>query len=97
MSGNPFPRRLGPGHEYAAVGEEMGAHGVEATLPRRAEGGDHVPLEEVGAGGETDGVADAGLEEGGLCGEEVEGLEDGGGVGVLEELDEGFDGGDGHG
>ena len=44
--------------------------------------GDEVPLEEVGAGGEGDGVRDGGFEDGGVVLEEGEGLGDGGDGGV---------------
>lgn len=75
----------------------MLAHGLEVAFAGGLERGDHVALEEVCAGGEGDWVGDAGLEVGGLGGEEVKSLEDGCGTGLLKEEDERFDGGDGHG
>lgn len=61
-------------------------------LPKR---GDEVLLEEVSAGGEGDGVGDGVAQTVRVRLDEVDGLEDGGGGGRVEELDEGFDGGDG--
>ncbi|KFY88851.1 hypothetical protein V500_06082 [Pseudogymnoascus sp. VKM F-4518 (FW-2643)] len=75
----------------------MRSHALKTPLPARAQGGNHIPLKQIRARGQGDRVAHAGLEERGLRGEEVEGFEDGGAVAVLQELDEGFDGGDGHG
>ena len=70
--------------------------GTETEVTRSLEGGDEVTLEEIGTGGEGDGIADGAFQVGGRGGEEVEGFGDGGGGGVGEEEDEGFDCGDGH-
>lgn len=82
--------------EQAAVAEEMLADGVEAAvlLPKR---GDEVLLEEVGAGGEGDGVRDGAAEAVGVGFDEVDGFEDGCGGRGVEEGDERFDGCDGFG
>jgi hypothetical protein len=92
--GDALPRRVGAIRKEAAVAQEMLAQGLEAAvlLPKR---GDEVLLEEVGAGGEGDGVGDGVAQLVRVRLDEINGLEDGGGRGCVEELDEGFDGGDG--
>ena len=64
---------------------------------RALQRGDQVALEKVGASGKGDGVGDRAFEVGGRGGKEVQRFGDGGGVGVREEEDEGFDGCDRHG
>lgn len=82
------------GGEEAAVAQQVLADGVEAAV-LLLEGGDEVLQEEVGAGGERDGVLDRGLEAVAVGLDSVEGFVDGGRGDRVEQLDEGLDRGDG--
>ncbi|KAK3202959.1 hypothetical protein GRF29_154g1366900 [Pseudopithomyces chartarum] len=100
---NLLPTLLRAVHEQPSIAQQMVAYRPEvvsrAEIQGRGsvQGGDEVPLEEIGACGEGDRVRDRGFEDGGVVLEEGEGLGDGGHGGVRYCFYEGFDGGDGHG
>lgn len=85
----------GAGGEETAVAEEMLTDSVKATgVLLLLERGDEVLEEEIGTGGEGNGVGDGSLEAVGVGLDGVERLVYGGGRGGVEEGDEGLDGSD---
>ncbi len=90
---------LGPLDDDVCVLNQLGADGLEGLLAATTllEGLGDVAKEEFGAGGKGDRVLDVGLEVIRLRLEEVHGLEDGGDIRLLEENNQGLDGGNWHG
>lgn len=92
--GDTIARSDGTSRKEAPIAEQVFANGVEAPILLLKRG--HEVLEEqVGAGGEWDGVGDGSFEAVAVQLDGVEGFVDGGGGDGVEEDDEGFDGGDG--
>lgn len=94
---NSFPSGLCSADEQATIAQQVLPNSLKAPRASRLERRDHVALEEVGSGGERDGVGDLGFQIIGLCFNQVEGFVDGDGAGLYEQLNESFDCGNGHG